>query len=82
MGQMFSPNNLMAACDFTQGRFLTVAAVFRGRVSMREVEEQMSRMQDKNSEYFVSWIPNNIKTAVCDIPPRGRENNKQTVRNN
>ena len=59
----------MAACDFTQGRFLTV---FRGRVSMREVVEQMSRMQDKNSEYFVSWIPNNIKTAVCDIPPRGR----------
>ena len=42
---MFSPNNLMAACDFTKGRFLTVAAVFRGRVSMREVEEQMSRMQ-------------------------------------
>ena len=21
--------------------------------------------------YFVEWIPNNIKTAVCDIPPRG-----------
>ena len=40
---------------------------------MREVEEQMARMQDKNSEYFVSWIPNNIKTAVCDIPPRGRK---------
>ena len=23
------------------------------------------------SSYFVEWIPNNIKTAVCDIPPRG-----------
>ena len=21
--------------------------------------------------YFVEWIPNNVKTAVCDIPPRG-----------
>merc|ERR1712158_102050 len=20
---------------------------------------------------FVEWIPNNVKTAVCDIPPRG-----------
>ncbi|XP_077779132.1 tubulin beta chain-like isoform X2 [Podarcis muralis] len=20
---------------------------------------------------FLSWIPNNVKTAVCDIPPRG-----------
>uniref|UniRef100_A0A3Q2T5F2 Tubulin beta chain n=1 Tax=Fundulus heteroclitus TaxID=8078 RepID=A0A3Q2T5F2_FUNHE len=25
----------------------------------------------KNSSYFVEWIPNNVKTAVCDIPPRG-----------
>ena len=72
VGQMFSPDNLMAACDFTRGRFLTVAAVFRGRVSTREVEDHMARMQDKNSEYFVHWIPNNIKTAVCDIPPTGR----------
>lgn len=22
------------------------------------------------SAYFVEWIPNNVKTAVCDIPPR------------
>jgi tubulin beta len=21
--------------------------------------------------YFVEWIPNNVKVAVCDIPPRG-----------
>merc|ERR1711994_1236878 len=21
--------------------------------------------------YFVEWIPNNVKTAVCDIAPRG-----------
>ena len=69
--QMFSPDNMMAACDFRLGKFLTVAAVFRGRVSMREVEEQVTGIQDKNSEYFVEWIPNNIKTAVCDIPPRG-----------
>lgn len=24
-----------------------------------------------SSTYFVEWIPNNVKTAVCDIPPRG-----------
>ena len=28
-------------------------------------------IQNKNSSYFVEWIPNNVKTAVCDIPPRG-----------
>ena len=52
-------------------RYLTVAAVFRGRMSMKEVDEQMLNIQNKNSSYFVEWIPNNIKTAVCDIPPRG-----------
>ena len=66
-----------------------MAAVFRGRMSMKEVDEQMLNTQNKNSAYFVEWwdnpcvfvkffssnffdrIPNNVKTAVCDIPPRG-----------
>ncbi|ELK19460.1 Tubulin beta-4 chain [Pteropus alecto] len=25
----------------------------------------------REDSYFVEWIPNNVKTAVCDIPPRG-----------
>jgi len=69
--QMFDAKNMMAASDPRHGRYLTVAAVFRGRMSMKEVEEQMYNVQNKNSSYFVEWIPQNIKTAVCDIPPRG-----------
>ncbi|KAI1733237.1 tubulin/FtsZ family, GTPase domain-containing protein [Ditylenchus destructor] len=69
--QMFDSKNMMAACDPRQGRYLTVAAIFRGKMSMREVEEQMLAVQTKNQDYFVEWIPNNVKTAVCDIPPRG-----------
>ena len=40
-------------------------------MSMKEVDEQMLAVQNKNSGYFVEWIPNNVKVAVCDIPPRG-----------
>ncbi|KAK9892757.1 hypothetical protein WA026_021950 [Henosepilachna vigintioctopunctata] len=69
--QMFDAKNMMTACDPRCGRYLTVAAVFRGRMSMREVDEQMLNIQTKNSPYFVEWVPNNVKTAVCDIPPRG-----------
>ncbi|KAG7176257.1 Tubulin beta-1 chain-like 2 [Homarus americanus] len=69
--QMFDAKNMMCACDPRNGRYLTVAVVFRGRMSMREVDEQMLNVQNKNSSYFVEWIPNNVKTAVCDIPPRG-----------
>ena len=36
-----------------------------------KVDEQMVNIQNKNSSYFVEWIPSNVKTAVCDIPPRG-----------
>lgn len=38
---------------------------------MKEVDEQMLAVQNKNSGHFVEWIPNNVKTAVCDIPPKG-----------
>ena len=68
---MFDARNMMAACDPRHGRYLTVACVFRGRMSMKEVDEQLLNIQNKNSSYFVEWIPNNVKTAVCDIPPRG-----------
>merc|ERR1712038_1472023 len=69
--QMFDAKNMMAACDPRQGRYLTVAAIFRGRMSMREVDDQMFNVQNKNSSFFVEWIPTNVKTAVCDIPSRG-----------
>ena len=38
---------------------------------MKEVEDQMQSIQKKNSSYFVEWIPNNVQTALCNIPPRG-----------
>ncbi|KAJ8777765.1 hypothetical protein J1605_014220 [Eschrichtius robustus] len=69
--QLFDAENMMAACDPRHGRYLTVAAVFRGRMSMKEVDEQMLNVQNKNSSYFVEWIPTNVEMAVCGIPPCG-----------
>ncbi|XP_058789977.1 tubulin beta chain-like [Phymastichus coffea] len=69
--QMFDSRNVMAACDPRNGRYLTIAAIFRGKISMREIDDEMLNVQNKNSPYFVDWIPNNVKTALCDIPPTG-----------
>lgn len=69
--QLFDAKNMMCAVDPHRGKYLTAAVIFRGRMSMREVDEQMLNVQNRNSPYFVEWIPNNVKTAVCDIPPRG-----------
>lgn len=71
VSQLFDAKTLMCACDPRRGKYLTVASIFRGRMSTREVDEQMLNVQNKNSQYFVEWIPNNVKSAVCDIPPRG-----------
>ena len=39
--QMFDAKNMMAAADPRHGRYLTAAALFRGRMSTKEVDEQM-----------------------------------------
>ncbi|MCP3658125.1 MAG: hypothetical protein GY766_25035 [Herbaspirillum sp.] len=61
----------VCASDPRHGRYLTASAMFRGRMSTKQVDEQMLNVQNKNTSYFVEWIPNNIKSSVCDIPPRG-----------
>lgn len=71
--QLFEPHNMMADCDPRNGRYLTAAAYFRGKVSTKEVEDEMRKIQDKNSSQFVEWIPNNAKTSVCDVPPPGEK---------
>ncbi|KAI8549495.1 hypothetical protein RHMOL_Rhmol06G0029100 [Rhododendron molle] len=69
--QMWDARNMMCAADPRHGRYLTASAVFRGKMSTKEVDEQMNNVQNKNSSYFVEWIPNNVKSSVCDIPPTG-----------
>uniref|UniRef100_A0A2K5RTZ7 Tubulin beta chain n=1 Tax=Cebus imitator TaxID=2715852 RepID=A0A2K5RTZ7_CEBIM len=80
--QLFDAKNMMAAYDPRHGRYLTMAAIFRGRMSMREVDEQMFNIQNKNSCYFAEWLPHNVKTAVCDIPPRGLKMSATFIGNN
>ena len=50
---------------------LLTSSMRRGRMSTKEVDEQMLNVQNKNSSYFIEWIPNNVKSSVCDIPPKG-----------
>ncbi|KAJ3435645.1 tubulin beta chain [Anaeramoeba flamelloides] len=67
--QMFDPRNMMAACNPRQGKYLTASAIFRGRISTKEVDDEMVKIQTKNSDNFIEWIPNNIKNSICDVPP-------------
>nr|XP_012416059.1 PREDICTED: tubulin beta-7 chain-like isoform X6 [Odobenus rosmarus divergens] len=75
-GQIFRPDNFVfgqsgagnywAKGHYTEGAELVDSVL---DVVRKEVDEQMLNVQNKNSSYFVEWIPNKVKTAVCDIPP-------------
>jgi len=80
--QLFDAKNMMVSCDPRAGKYLTCAVVFRGKCSMREVDEQMLSMQNKYSSNFVEFIPNNVKTAVCDMPPKGLDMSATFIGNN
>jgi len=69
--QMFDARNMMCAADPRHGRYLTAACMFRGNMPSKQVDEQMLNVQTKNNTYFVEWIPNNIKSSLCDVPPKG-----------
>jgi tubulin beta len=54
---MFSPSNIFAACDPRLGRYLTVAAIFRGQnISSRDVEESMynSKLSSPHFSFFLT----------------------------
>jgi tubulin beta len=71
--QMFSHKNMMAACNPANGRYLTASAIFRGPVPSKEVDQQMLNMINKHSDQYVEWIPNNIKSSICDVAPIGQQ---------
>jgi len=70
--QFFDPRNLMLSCDTRLGKYLTACCMFRGEtVSTKEVDKQLAQILMKNPNYFVPWVPNNITSSVCNVPPIG-----------
>lgn len=69
--QMFDPNNMMVDCDPRKGKYLAASCMFRGLVSTKEVDEQMRSIQAREAQNFVPWIPNNIKSSVCNVAEEG-----------
>ncbi|KAL3317920.1 hypothetical protein Ciccas_003427 [Cichlidogyrus casuarinus] len=72
VGKMMDTKYIMAACNPRMGKYLTLAAMFRGKMSVKEVDESVFQLQSKNSPYYVDWIPNNMKTSICSVPPKGQ----------
>ncbi|KAK7253822.1 tubulin-like protein [Aureococcus anophagefferens] len=68
--QQFDAKNMMCAADPRHGRYLACSCLFRAHVDEGGRRADAQRHQQGPS-YFVEWIPNNVKSAICDIPPKG-----------
>jgi len=69
--QAFDAKNMMSACDPRAGKYLTASIIFRGKLSTKEIDEEMLTTTHRNSSFFAEWIPHNIKTSICNVPSKG-----------
>jgi len=79
--QCFSPRNFFANVKPDDGKYLTASLLFRGKMSTQEVDENIEKRQSNNSDDFVEWIPNNMKTSVVEVPPKDVEQSCTFVAN-
>lgn len=80
--QAFDARNMMSACDPRAGKYLTASVIFRGKISSKEVDEEMLATTSRNSAFFAEWIPHNIKTSICNTPPLGESSGCSLIGNN
>merc|ERR1711866_32157 len=43
---------------------------FRGNLSTQEVDDNMEKLNSKNADDFVEWIPNNLKSGLITTAPK------------
>jgi hypothetical protein len=93
---LFQRKSLLAAIDPSLGKYLTVSVAYRGKLSMRDIENAVYDFQNKNSAHFVPWvswpsgkkgqkaddqIPNSSLTTLCTVPPLGGQTSATLVAN-
>jgi len=67
--QAYGAKNFFSNVKPDDGKYLAASFVFRGPMQTSKVDEEMQKLQDKNADDFVEWIPNNIKSSVVKTAP-------------
>jgi len=66
--QVWSGKAFFAKVNASEGKYLTSSVTYRGAFSTQEVDNCVRDVQAAQSEDFVEWIPNNIKSSVVLYP--------------
>jgi tubulin beta len=67
--QSYSARNFFSNVKPDDGKYLASSFCFRGNMSTNDVDENMDKLQNKQADDFVEWIPNNIKSSIVETPP-------------
>jgi len=68
--QAYSARNFFSNVRPEDGKYMAASYTFRGCISTQEVDETMEKLNTKNADDFVEWIPNNLKNQVIDTKPK------------
>jgi len=79
--QMWSSRNFLSNVKAEDGKYLTASCGYRGSIATQEVDDEIAKIQAKMADDFVTWIPNNIKSAIITVPPEGCEMSATFVAN-
>jgi len=69
--QAYSARNFFSNVRPEDGKYMAGSFTFRGALSTQEVDETMEKLNQKNADDFVEWIPNNLKNQIITAPPTG-----------
>merc|ERR1711912_93440 len=68
--QAYSARNFYSNVKADDGKYLALSLVFRGGMTTQEVDKEVEALQTKNTDDFVEWIPNNIKSGIVEVAPK------------
>jgi len=67
--QAYSARNFFSNVKPDDGKYLASSFCFRGAMTTNDVDDNMEKLQGKQADDFVEWIPNNIKSSIVETPP-------------
>jgi len=68
MQRTFDAKSFICSADPRHGRYLSASLVYRGKGSLKELDESVLSILNRGSSYFVEWLPNNLKGSFCEVP--------------
>jgi len=66
---VFEPNNMMAKCDPSLGKYMACCLMYRGDVVPKEATAAVSSVRTRKSIQFVDWSPTGFKCGFNNQPP-------------